>query len=152
MRTPGSAVALALMMACGTTSQTECTSAPVEGNSCVPVAAAAGQPLVLRIRPTGCGNVCSGTVAYSCEVLLRGQTLTLAVEARTCITEERPVVPRPYVQTTDCATICMLPQPVDCQVPALAVGDYTVAVPGAADKTLHVMATGQTECTAPDPL
>ncbi|MEW5854569.1 MAG: hypothetical protein AB2A00_37680 [Myxococcota bacterium] len=138
-------VSLLLLGACGGAPE-ECTTAEATTDQfCVPATAEAQQALTLQARPTGCSNVCNGTVEFQCEVVVQGTVITLGLSRTECVEEQRPQPP--FMSSSECTLACAIPDPVACNVPALAAGTYTVRAEGAADQTLEVASGGATQCT-----
>lgn len=138
----------ALVTACDVGTTTECTVTDNGGRACVPSTAPQNTPITLRVRPNGCANACSGTVGFRCDVTVEGQRVKLAVQQEICLEQQNQ--PMPFGNQVQCAEACRIADPVDCAVPALAAGDYSVeTVDDTTSLTLLVRATGDTQCAAP---
>jgi hypothetical protein len=130
-------VAVLMLCACGSLPG-QCHEVDVGGRFCVPDggAAPAGQTLKLQMIDT-CTGGC-GKATLDCTASVDGGTISLDITGSVCD-------PAPG---TACPNLCQL-TPMECSVPALAAGDYTVIAPGQASQTLHVAAgAGAESCTA----
>lgn len=108
--------------------------------SAEPQTFAAGAPIVLQVAGATClSSSCTSDIVATCNVTVEGQRLR--VEASFSWTED-PDGPC----TDDCRSVV-----ATCTTPALAAGDYTVAL-GTRTATLTVGAAGpQTACIAHAP-
>jgi hypothetical protein len=129
-------VAVLMLCACGVL-PTPCHDVDEGGAFCVPDSgvAPAGQTLKLQVIDQCIGGC--GKATLDCTVTVDGGTISLDITGSVCD-------PAPG---TECALLCAL-KPMECDVPALAPGDYTVTAPGQSAKTLHVEAdAGVASCS-----
>jgi len=107
---------------------------PVD-RTCIPRMAMADRPLVLEIEER-CGAC--GTTAERCTVTLEGRTITLSLDGKAC---------EPAAGTA-CREICGRNR-VQCKIPALPEGRYTVLYGDTSGRVEHFDATsgdGPTAC------
>jgi hypothetical protein len=95
---------------------------------------AANTTLTVQVRES-CGSACGMGTSFSCAGTLDGGVITFA-----------PTISECSDPMTACPAVCRQ-SAVDCSVPALAPGTYTLSGPGVAAKQLVVDATSSaTRC------
>jgi hypothetical protein len=108
------------------------------GALCLPGTVAAGIPATVEVREL-CGLACTGVPG--CTALLRNGQVVLDVRQEVC---------------SDSATASCLNQgcqhrTIDCVLPALPAGDWTLIVPGGPARLIHVAGGGDSSCRFASP-
>ena len=103
------------------------------GDLCLPSTLAPGISSVVQVREL-CGGGCTG--APSCSAFFRGGQVTLDVSHDVCSDST----------AAGCLALGCQQRIVNCVLPALSSGDYTLAVPGGPARRLRVASGGSASC------
>lgn len=96
-------------------------------------AMAAGQSLTIQLREQ-CGSACGMNTMFTCTASVDGGVVTFA-----------PTISECSDPMAGCIAVCRI-SAVDCTVPALAAGTYTLSAPGLSKQLVVSADAGATRC------
>ena len=120
-------------VACDNTDSCDTRTADVS-DICLPAAVAPGIPSVVDVREM-CGIGCTG--APSCTALVRNGQVFLDVNQDVCVSA---------TSSQSCLDLGCQRRVMQCTLPALPEGDYTLVPPGSPSRTIHVQSGGASSC------